>query len=104
LCYDSGEEVRRGLLAVFAEKICTKSQFCKYVGINSNSLARFLRLTGEEEGQANVSYREGHKFLDKLRVIQGKPKSSKRLKNEQEYPNGRQLENPPTHHWVYVGH
>jgi len=103
LCYDSGEEVRRGLLRVFAEQICTKSQLCKYLGINSNSLARFLRLTGEEEGQANISYREGHRFLDKLRFVQGEEKSSKRLKNEIEYPNGRRLENPRTHRWVFVG-
>jgi hypothetical protein len=56
-------------------------------GINSNSLNRFLQGKGEDQ-RGNVAYKRAYVFFEKMRILEGKPKSSKRLRSEAENPRG----------------
>lgn len=59
-------------------------------GINSNSLNKFL--SGKKQDQCgNVTYKESFRFFEKLRLLEKKPKSKARLKNEAEHPGGFSL-------------
>ena len=66
----------------------TKAMLLKALGdINSNSLNRFL--IGKQQDQCgNVTYKRAYVFFEKLRLMEGKPKSSKRLSNEAKNPSG----------------
>mmetsp|Transcript_31658 Transcript_31658/g.36935 ORF Transcript_31658/g.36935 Transcript_31658/m.36935 type:complete len:316 (-) Transcript_31658:247-1194(-) len=68
-------------------------------GINNNSLARFL--AGKKQDQcANVSYKQGYIFFEKLRILEGKPKSASRLKNESMNPTGFSLAKDRGHWYI----
>jgi hypothetical protein len=55
--------------------------------LNSNSLNRFL--AGKNQDQCgNITYKRAYVFFEKLRILEGKPKSSKRLSNEANQPQG----------------
>jgi len=69
----------------------TKANRLKALGdINNNSLTRFL--SGKKQDQcATVTYKAGYVFFEKLRILEGRKKSSARLKNEQEHVTGFSL-------------
>ena len=66
----------------------TKAALLKAMGdLNSNSLNRFL--AGKNQDQCgNITYKRAYVFFEKLRILEGKPKSSKRLSNEANQPQG----------------
>ena len=66
----------------------TKAMLLKAFGdINSNSMNRFL--SGKHQDQCgNVTYQRAYVFFEKLRIMEGKAKSTKRLSNEAENPSG----------------
>ena len=73
----------------------SKKNFLQYalLGVNSNSLNTFL--AGKRQDQAgNITYRRAYVFFEKLRILEGEPKSSARLMNEIEHPYGFPLEKP----------
>lgn len=82
----------------------TKAILLKALGdINSNSLNRFL--TGKQQDQCgNVTYKRAYVFFEKLRIMEGKPKSSKRLSSEAENPRGFSTEKARSHVWVFAKH
>lgn len=72
-------------------------------GQNSNSLNRFL--AGKSQDQcANVIYRTAYEFFEKLRILEGQPKSSARLRNEMQRPNGFVLKKYRGSYIVPVGY
>jgi len=92
--HDSCPEVVEKIKAFLARDGMTKSSFLSALGgINSNSLNTFL--SGKRQDQAgNVTYRRAYVFFEKLRLLEGKPKSPARIRNEIEYPFGFPLEKP----------
>jgi hypothetical protein len=92
--HDSCPEVVEKIKAFLARDGMTKSSFLSALGgINSNSLNTFL--SGKRQDQAgNVTYRRAYEFFEKLRLLEGKPKSAARIRNEMEYPFGFPLEKP----------
>ena len=82
----------------------TKAALLKAMGdLNSNSLNRFL--AGKNQDQCgNVTYKRAYVFFEKLRILEGKPKSSKRLSNEANQPQGFSTESTLGRKcFVYVG-
>jgi hypothetical protein len=92
--YDSCPELVKKIKAFLARDGMTKSNFLLALGgLNSNSLNTFL--SGKRQDQAgNVTYRRAYVFFEKLRILEGKPKSAARIGNEMEYPYGFPLEKP----------
>ncbi|ODQ51636.1 hypothetical protein SAICODRAFT_8931 [Saitoella complicata NRRL Y-17804] len=56
--------------------------------VNSNSLGTLLGYKGKTKGAANKCYYAGYVFCEKLRILQGKKKTKKRLDCEHELPTG----------------
>jgi len=94
IVYDSCPELVKKIKAFLARDGMTKSNFMLALGgLNSNSLNTFL--AGKRQDQAgNVTYRRAYVFFEKLRILEGKPKSSARIGNEMEHPYGFSLEKP----------
>ena len=80
----------------------TKAMLLKAFGdINSNSLNRFL--SGKRQDQCgNVTYQRAYVFFEKLRIMEGKAKSTKRLSNEAENPGGFSTTKARAGGWVIV--
>lgn len=94
IVYDSCPELVKKIKAFLARDGMTKSNFLLALGgLNSNSLNTFL--AGKRQDQAgNVTYRRAYVFFEKLRILEGKPKSAARIGNEMEHPYGFSLEKP----------
>ena len=95
IVYDSCPELVKKIKAFLARDGMTKSNFMLFAlgGLNSNSLNTFL--AGKRQDQAgNVTYRRAYVFFEKLRIFEGKHKSSARIGNEIEHPYGFSLEKP----------
>eukprot|EP00985_Skeletonema_marinoi_P032278 scaffold39087_cov174-Skeletonema_marinoi.AAC.5 len=94
IVYDSCPELVKKIKAFLARDGMTKSNFMLALGgLNSNSLNTFL--AGKRQDQAgNVTYRRAYVFFEKLRILEGKSKSSARIGNEIEHPYGFSLEKP----------
>jgi len=76
-----------------AEDGSTQKALCDALGIQAAQLGKFL-LAKNQDAAGTVAYRRAWKFFEQKRLMDGTPKSQKRLKNEQEYPNGFPLEAP----------
>ncbi|RLN92424.1 hypothetical protein BBJ28_00009983 [Nothophytophthora sp. Chile5] len=82
--YDDCDELRKKIELFLGEKMVTKAALLRALGnLNTNSLRQFLSAKrGPGSGAANVTYREGYVFFEKKRILEGKPKTKKRLDNE----------------------
>lgn len=80
----------------------TKAMLLKAFGdINSNSLGRFL--SGKQQDQCgNVTYKKAYVFFEKLRIMEGKAKTKKRLSNEAENPRGFSTTKARGYVWMKV--
>ncbi|KAK1746921.1 RuBisCO large chain family protein [Skeletonema marinoi] len=80
----------------------TKAMLLKALGdINSNSLNRFL--SGKQQDQCgNVTYQKAYVFFEKLRIMEGKAKSTKRLSNEEQNPQGFSTTKARAGRWIKV--
>ncbi len=86
--YDTCPEVVEGIKSFLKHDGVTKAMLLRALGnINDNSMRKFLNGKNQDQ-RANVSYRAGYAFLEKLRILEGRPKSKARLENEAENPDG----------------
>ena len=94
--YDTCPEVVNGIKSFLLRDGVNKAMLCSALGnINNNSMARFL--SGKKQDQCgNVTYRAAYVFLEKLRILEGRPKSKARLRNEVANPTGVRLQYPVT--------
>lgn len=102
--YDSCPEVVCKIKAFVSEPGNNKTLFSTYALGNSNisSLNKFLALK-KQDGAGMAVYRLAWVFFEKKRVMEGKPKSKQRLKNEQEHPYGFMLEKESARKmWYYT--
>jgi hypothetical protein len=90
--YDSCPQLVKKMKDFLQRPGMTKSNLCLALGaINSGSLNKFLMSKGQDQC-GNVAYRQGWIFFEKLRILEGRPKSDARLRNEFAHPNGFSLE------------
>jgi len=72
--------------------------------VNSNSWNRFTSTKGPTKGRQIEAYPKVYRFLEKVRIASGEPKSQKRVKAEaKEGPGGYSTEPERTHMWVLSG-
>ena len=86
--YDSCPEIVTQIKTFLEIPGMTEAMLCSALGnINNNSLGQFL--SGKKQDQCgNITYRTAFVFFEKLRILEGKSKSMKRLTNEAVNPNG----------------
>lgn len=91
--YDSCPEIVTKIKTFLETPGTTKVMLCSALGnINNNSLGQFL--SGKKQDQCgNITYRAAYVFFEKLRILEGKSKSTKRLSNEAINPNGVRMNN-----------
>jgi hypothetical protein len=91
--YDSCPEIVTKIKTFLEIPGMTKAMLCSALGnINNNSLGQFL--SGKKQDQCgNITYRAAFVFFEKLRILEGKSKSMKRLTNEAVNPNGVRISN-----------
>ena len=93
--YDSCPEIVTKIKNFLKRDGATKAILLTALGnINSNSMNRFLAGKGQDQ-RGNVTYKEAYVFFEKLRILEGKPKSDDRLKNETEHPTGFSITGKP---------
>ena len=81
--YDSCAELRMKIEVFLLRKGVTKRNLCVALGnINNNSLNRFLRGQGQDQ-KGNCAYVNAYVFFEKMRLMEGQPKSAARLRNEE---------------------
>lgn len=101
--FDSCPEIVKKIKSFLSEQPgVTKAGFCAALGgINNNSLGKFL--AGKKQDQCgNITYRTSYVFFEKKRIMEGKPKSARRLKNESEHPDGFSLEKERAGKWFFA--
>ena len=101
IVYDSCPELVKKMKDFLDEPGVTKSDLCTALGgINSNSLRTFLM--GKKQDQCgNVTYLRAYAFFEKKRIMEGKKKTARRVKNEAEKPTGFSLEKERAGKWVF---
>ncbi|KIJ68297.1 hypothetical protein HYDPIDRAFT_173059 [Hydnomerulius pinastri MD-312] len=91
--YDDCNDVRRKIRALMKTPGWKVTQWLRDIGgINSNSYGRFMKDTGPTAGASNGTYPAAYIYFEKLRIFEGKKKSAKRLKMEDEHPDGMSLQ------------
>ena len=101
IVYDSCPELVKKIKEFLDEPGVTKSDLCTALGgINSNSLRTFLM--GKKQDQCgNVTYPRAYAFFEKKRIMEGKKKTARRVKNEAEKPTGFSLEKERAGKWIF---
>ena len=86
--YDSCTEVRSKIRAFLDRDGVTKKALCRALGdMNHNSLNQFLNAQGQKRA-GTIAYKQAYVFFEKLRILEGEPKSFDRLRNEAKLPEG----------------
>ncbi|KAF9028987.1 hypothetical protein BDZ89DRAFT_1065701, partial [Hymenopellis radicata] len=99
--YDTCDEIRRKIRKLQKEPGFKVTHWLKDIGgINNNSYHRFMKLSGAHSGVENGTYKAAYMYFEKVRLAEGKKKSSKRKDNEWEYPEGIPLKS--THREKYI--
>ncbi|KAI0309423.1 hypothetical protein OF83DRAFT_1072064 [Amylostereum chailletii] len=60
--------------------------------VNSNSYQRFMKASGPTGGATNGTYYCAYVYFEKRRIAEGKKKSAKRIRSEEEQAGGRPLQ------------
>ena len=88
--YLTPQEVRKELSNLSGTYACTQADIAKAAGApNANAMSRFMSAGGEFGGQDQDFYSMAARYVEKLRVQLGKPKSKKRKALEQEQQPGK---------------
>lgn len=100
--YDTCAQVVKKIKAFLAREGMNKAMLLEALGnINTGSMNRFLSGKGQDQC-GNITYRQAYIFFEKLRVLEGKPKSKARLKNEAEKSGGFSLVKERAGKWIKV--
>lgn len=101
--YDDCAEVRRKINLLLKTPGFKVTHWLKEIGgINNNSYGRFMKEKGKTDGASNGTYYAAYVYFEKVRILEGKKKTAKRMSNEESMPNGFPLENRRKA-WVFVG-
>ncbi|KAH9857893.1 hypothetical protein C2E23DRAFT_801906 [Lenzites betulinus] len=98
--YDDCNEIRRKIRLLQKQPDFKVTHWLKEIGnINNNSYQRFMKATGPTGGASNGTYYAAYVYFEKVRIAEGKKKTAKRLRNEQEHSCGMPTEER-RHMWV----
>ncbi|KAI9057094.1 hypothetical protein FKP32DRAFT_1681829 [Trametes sanguinea] len=87
--YDDCNEIRRKIRLLLKQPGFKITHWLRDIGnINNNSYQRFMRATGPRAGAENGTYYAAYVYFEKVRIFEGKKKTAKRIRNEQEHPEG----------------
>lgn len=101
--YDSCDEIRRKINAYLKQDGVTQAAFLRELlaqfhadkkpkGIQSSQLQKFRSQSGPNAGNTSSVFYSAYIFFEKLRLAQGKPKSSHRLDMEEAWPDGFEVD------------
>lgn len=79
------DEVREMIREYLDTSGVTQSRWLKAIDVASNSLSRFLHMTGKGMGAGNSVYQIAWRFFEQKRILEGLPKSARRLEQEQRW-------------------
>ncbi|KDO16122.1 hypothetical protein SPRG_18342, partial [Saprolegnia parasitica CBS 223.65] len=99
--YDDCDVVRDHLQQFILAKECTQVALSAHLGFSVASLRKYLAMHGKREGSGSIVYKTAYFFFEKLRLLENKPKTNKRLKMEKTMPQGYSLERDSKYGWVY---
>ena len=92
--YDGCPETVKKIKDFYKREGVTKASFCRVIGnINANSMNQFL-MKKKQDGAGMIAYPSAYFFFERMRIMENKSYSKKRLQNEVENPNGFRLEPP----------
>lgn len=101
--YDTCPQIVKKIKKFLQRDGMTKAALLKALGNRSaSSMGSFL--AGKKQDRCgNVIYRESYVFFEKLRILEGKPKSDARKKNEEENPSGfsTKSQRPVSQKWFF---
>ena len=83
----------------------TQTAFLRAIGVKgANSLRSFRTMKGKGAGAANMVYVKAYRFFEQKRILDGKPKSKKRLTAEKKQgAGGFPLRHDNGMRWVFAG-
>ncbi|KAI0814735.1 hypothetical protein BC629DRAFT_809819 [Irpex lacteus] len=97
---DDCNDIRRKIRTLMQEPGFKITAWLREIGnINNNSYQRFMKASGPTGGAENGTYYAAYVYFEKRRILEGKKKSAKRIRSEDEFPNGRPLRDIK-HVWV----
>lgn len=100
--YDSCPQLVKKIKDFVERPGITKAAFCSALdNLNNNLLGRFLGGKGQDQC-GNITYARAYVFFEKLRILEGKPKSASRKKNEAEKPQGFSLVKARANQWFLM--
>lgn len=83
----------------------TRAQLVRDLGVNTNTLRRFMNREHHPMGGAELgAYYQSYCFFEKIRLYNGELKSAARLEREEKHPTGLELKDPTLNRpvWVFV--
>ena len=80
--YEDCNEIRRKINAFLKTGRMTQTAWLKLIGSNSSSYQNFMKQKGPSGGSHSSVYPGAARFFESLRILEHKPKSAKRLKEE----------------------
>jgi hypothetical protein len=100
--YDTCPQVVTKIKAFLQRDGVTKTDFAAIglEGVNVGSLNRFLSSKNQDQS-GNITYKKAYEFFERLRILEGEPKSQTRLNNEAEKSSGFSTRPPPQ--WFVIG-
>ncbi|KAI0095085.1 hypothetical protein BDY19DRAFT_988855 [Irpex rosettiformis] len=100
--YDDCNDIRRKIRALLQEPDFKVTNWLREIGnINNNSYQRFMKASGPTGGAENGTYYAAYVYFEKKRIFEGKKKTAKRIRMENETPEGQPLRDA-RRTWVYV--
>ncbi|KAM5538158.1 hypothetical protein V8D89_008045 [Ganoderma adspersum] len=99
---DDCNDIRRKIRALLKEPGFKVTQWLETIGkINNNSYQRFMKATGPTGGAGNGTYYAAYVYFEKRRIAEGKKKSAKRIRAEEEQGGGLPREDR-SRVWVFT--
>ncbi|EQC31205.1 hypothetical protein SDRG_11128 [Saprolegnia diclina VS20] len=98
--YDDCDDVRSHLQQFFLAKECSQVALAAHFDLSVGSIRKFLAMHGKREGSGSIVYKAAYFFFEKLRILEQRPKSTKRQRMEKTMPGGFSLVRDRKGRWI----
>ena len=78
-------QIRRQINKFIIESGVSEAAWLRCIGAQSNSLNKFRSFKGKGAGASNGIYHKAYRFFEQRRILLRKPKSEKRLEQEERW-------------------
>ncbi|KAJ3001894.1 hypothetical protein NUW54_g6151 [Trametes sanguinea] len=100
--YDDCNDIRRKIRILQKQPGFKITHWLRDIGnINNNSYQRFMKAMGFSGGAENGTYYAAYVYFEKVRIFEGKKKTPKRIRNEEQYLAGLPKEDRRKQ-WVFM--